>query len=485
LKHIIISLFFLTFQQIGLVLLVEPELNEKETNAPTTTAIPFPPAPVPINLPEPRIVILGQTGAGKSTLANVLLGLPLDCQNCTFEVCDGHDSCTKSTKYAVGSWLGTGHEFTIVDTPGFGDSDNDDNLLIDEMIHVLKDIVRAANTLLILVNGEEERFDFSFQQMLREMQALFGESFWNNALVGVSHWAYDHQSQMERNDTGKDEKWFMEDWNNLLREKCHVNVTLEGVFIDAFSQKGYNLEDKDQQEAFQRETGKLWDYSLNKDLFEFKTIEDILSENEDLKAEVRWLNDVITNNISDLSERVQENKDRLDHLQELPVGSILSWVLKVDHDPDSEFATLPEGWQRCDGSIIDYGIWKGKTTPNLNGERRFLRGGTDADALVLEDDQLQQHEHEDKGHKHVCDVSSSPHSHGYQFYAGYVQAGGLIYPAAGYAYETTYDTSSVTVDVSCGVDHVYANLGGVDSHAKSGEETRPKNMNVIYIIRID
>ena len=37
------------------------------------------------------------------------------------------------SRYAIGNWLGEGDSFTIVDTPGFGDSDNDDNLLIDEV----------------------------------------------------------------------------------------------------------------------------------------------------------------------------------------------------------------------------------------------------------------------------------------------------------------------------------------------------------------
>ena len=97
-------------------------------------------------LPEPRLVIIGQTGAGKSTLANVLLGEPVDCNNCTFPVCAGHDSCTKQTKYAVGQWLGEGQRFTVVDTPGFGDSDNDDNILIDEMMDVLKNTVEVGPT---------------------------------------------------------------------------------------------------------------------------------------------------------------------------------------------------------------------------------------------------------------------------------------------------------------------------------------------------
>ena len=69
---------------------------------------------------------MGPTGAGKSTLANVLLGESPNCQNCTFSVCHGLDSCTKETTYGVGNWIGNGVEFTVVDTPGFGDSDNQD-----------------------------------------------------------------------------------------------------------------------------------------------------------------------------------------------------------------------------------------------------------------------------------------------------------------------------------------------------------------------
>ena len=52
------------------------------------------------------------------------------------------------------------------------------------MLNVLKNIVKGANAIVLLINGENERFDASLQQMMREMQALFGESFWLYTIIG-------------------------------------------------------------------------------------------------------------------------------------------------------------------------------------------------------------------------------------------------------------------------------------------------------------
>jgi len=86
--------------------------------------------------PSPRVVIVGPTGAGKSSLSNALLGCdPRAAEGtCMFAVCGGMESCTKETTIGNGSWLGDGDLFTVVDTPGFGDSSGEDNQLIQDLL---------------------------------------------------------------------------------------------------------------------------------------------------------------------------------------------------------------------------------------------------------------------------------------------------------------------------------------------------------------
>ena len=94
--------------------------------------------------------------------------------------------------------MDNGENFTVVDTPGFGDTDKQDGKLIDKMIRTLKDDIKTTNGFLLLFNGQQARFDSHLQQMLRDLQIMFGENVWNHVVIGFTFWGYDDTSVMIR-----------------------------------------------------------------------------------------------------------------------------------------------------------------------------------------------------------------------------------------------------------------------------------------------
>ena len=125
-------------------------------------------------------------------------------------------------------------------------------------------------------------------------------------MLGVSFWPYDAASIEKREHTGKTEEKFLQEWNSLLSDRFHLNITLPGAFIDSYAKQPWNLDDNGQQTAFTRETNKLWLFSQENDLFMFRTVEDVLKENQKLKDDIRCLNDTLSNDIADLKNGLNQ-----------------------------------------------------------------------------------------------------------------------------------------------------------------------------------
>ena len=72
-----------------------------------------------------------------------------------------------------------------MDTPGFGDSDGSDNQLIQEMMNVLDNTLGYTNIIVLALDGATPRFTSGLQNMLRQVSAIFGDTWWDFMMVGV------------------------------------------------------------------------------------------------------------------------------------------------------------------------------------------------------------------------------------------------------------------------------------------------------------
>jgi len=156
----------------------------------------------------------------------------------------------------------------------------------------------------------------------------------------------------------------------------------------------------------------------------------------------------------------------------VPVGGIIAWHKNLTGCP-----ALPTNFVECNGQTLDDedSPFDEQTIPDLNGDARFLRGGSLSG--TEQDDAFQGHKHtvDPPTHRHIMPMNnmSSGYSH--------ADNGG-----AATRYNATGSNNGYTS---------YTNMGEFNSGVPVGDgthgtpkcdssETRPINMSVVWIMRI-
>ncbi len=202
-----------------------------------------------------------------------------------------------------------------------------------------------------------------------------------------------------------------------------------------------------------------------------------------LKIDVQMNSQMIKDTVSDVEENymsiVQNKLDLENKLAEvLPVGSIIPWSGET-----LSHTQLPDGWQLCDGSIIFQGPMKDLQTPNLNIEGRFLRGGKEFQSWVYQDQMIGQHNHavNDPGHLHT----DAGHRHTVVDQGdGAADRGWYLFVNEGS--KKDWWQESVILDGHADIQSSETSITVTEAFGSIpvGEEVRPKNMLVQYIIKI-
>ena len=237
-------------------------------------------------VPGKRMIILGQSGVGKSSLANILLGRDnkfngSGFQNgCFKEVWGTGKRGTNETCYDSQHWLGDQSEpiVTIIDTPGFGEDAEKEEDTINGLVYVLKKEIKYIHAFVLAIKGNEFRFKKPMNDMLKILTAMFGRDFWEYTILEFTHWSFNPINVEKRKETEED---MANNWNNILKRKFNLTQNLPAVFIDSH----YNKTNTTEKTKFDQYTSELYRFA-DRDAFECKDIKTAKLEINELKIEI-------------------------------------------------------------------------------------------------------------------------------------------------------------------------------------------------------
>ena len=132
-----------------------------------------------------------------------------------------------------------------MDTPGFGDSSSRDIVQIQEITDVLNNQLGYTNIIMLVLEANTPRFTSGLEDMLKEMTAIFGSSWWDFVVIGVSKWEYSQAAIDDRQEICeyypqdcRDEVWFINAFNEQL-----PTLKLQGIRMTRFSVAGMSTGD--------------------------------------------------------------------------------------------------------------------------------------------------------------------------------------------------------------------------------------------------
>jgi len=262
---------------------------------------------------SPRIIILGAAGVGKSSLANVLMGRDKNYDGrghdfgCfkVFGLDNRETAITKATCESQAIWLGKSEVFTIIDTPGFGNDLEEEEETIDNLVNTLKDKIKFVHAFVIAFKQQDNRMTASLRSMIALFQKMFGEQFWENAILEATHWHFHDQAESIRRDTHP--PITMSGWtaqfNALFAQEYGLRHNLKSVFIDTY----YNPDNPVEKEMFENNTRELWEFASTNNPFECKDIKIALTEIRQLQNKINDLEHQQNNKIRQIQDLMEQN----------------------------------------------------------------------------------------------------------------------------------------------------------------------------------
>ena len=216
----------------------------------------------------------------------------------------------------------------MIDTPGFGEAEVQEKLMINAMVDFLRNDAQWINVFLIAFKQDDIRLTENMKRMLRMLNDMFGEEFWQNVMIIGTRYPFDQRSIGRR--SIDEAKWteLKKNWFREITTKSNVDP-IPSVFIDSF----YEESDMMEKEKFEKYTSELYSFSRQARPFstrDVKTIRDLCKkkletansdresktrENEELRENLRASNGNLTKTRDNLAAEKEENQNMTTKLE--------------------------------------------------------------------------------------------------------------------------------------------------------------------------
>ncbi|XP_054457963.1 GTPase IMAP family member 7-like [Anoplopoma fimbria] len=124
-----------------------------------------------------KIVILGKTGSGKSSLANTIFGDEL------FKI--GRSANSETSKCGAITKSVNGRNITLIDTPGFFDTDRSEEELKSGIVRCITECAPGPHAFLIVL--KVDKFTVHEQAVITKINQYFSEEVYKYATVLFTH----------------------------------------------------------------------------------------------------------------------------------------------------------------------------------------------------------------------------------------------------------------------------------------------------------
>ncbi|XP_023349562.1 uncharacterized protein LOC111718251 [Eurytemora carolleeae] len=203
-----------------------------------------------------KILVIGKTGTGKSTLCNVLSGKKYDADY--FKTSSEGKSCTQKPKFKDVFLNGDEKKpVSLIDTMGFDDpTKNHDAKIIGKLVVKLKKRCDYVNLFVLAVNGQNPRLDGSLLTMIRILEGMFGKQFWNQTVLVFTRMPMSLRDKERREKINKKtDAQLAADFIKIAEEQFGDCSGLRYLYMDAI----YEKDDDDEKAAFDSACTKLYE----------------------------------------------------------------------------------------------------------------------------------------------------------------------------------------------------------------------------------